>query len=107
MAVLKLISLNIERAKHLDLVVPFLREQTPDVVCLQEVREPDIALLKKSINAGGHIFAPMARHPSDGNPAVVGTCIISRIPIRKSVIDYYHGDPNAIPNAIDRPEDCS
>ena len=36
---------------------------------------------------------------------MVGTCIISRIPIRESVVEYYHGDPNAVPNAIDRPED--
>ncbi|MDP3645608.1 MAG: endonuclease/exonuclease/phosphatase family protein [bacterium] len=104
-ASLKLISLNIERAKHLDRVVPFLRGQKPDVACLQEVREPDIPLLKEAIGAVDHFFAPMTQHPSDGNPAIVGMCIISRLPVRKIHIEYYRGNQDSIPHAIERPED--
>ena len=102
---LRLVTLNIERAKHLERVLPFLSKQNPEVACLQEVREPDIALLKESINAGEHIFAPMTRHPSDGNPAVVGTCIISRLPIRTHNVEYYRGNPDLLSTAIAVPEE--
>lgn len=104
MPLLKLVSLNIERAKHFDRVLPFLAKEKPDVVCLQEVREPDIDKLKESIGASEHIFAPMTRHPSDGNPAVVGTCILSLVPVREGRVQYYHGDPHSIPEGTDRPE---
>ena len=38
--VMKLISLNIERDKHLERWLPFLHAERPDVVCLQEVQKP-------------------------------------------------------------------
>jgi endonuclease/exonuclease/phosphatase family metal-dependent hydrolase len=39
---IKLISLNIELARHKDRVVEFLREEKPDIVCLQELFEDDL-----------------------------------------------------------------
>lgn len=100
---LSLISLNIERAKHLDLVIPFLREAKPDIVCLQEVREPDIPRFQDALGAEAY-FTPMAHHPSDGEPAVIGICIFSRIPFISKSTDFYHGDPARLPNATEKPE---
>lgn len=102
---IKLISLNIERAKHLDRVLPFLAKEQPDVVCLQEIREPDIPLLKDAIRAYDHLFAGMYHHPAEGNPSVVGACIFSRLPFREHSVDYYRGSPDALPNAIEIPEE--
>lgn len=39
---LKIISLNLERSKHLHLNLPFFQRENPDVLCLQEVLEADI-----------------------------------------------------------------
>ena len=35
---MKLISLNIELNRHHDLVLPFLKKEKPDVICLQELK---------------------------------------------------------------------
>ena len=43
--VLKLLSLNIERDKHLPKVVVLLKKEKPEVICLQEVQEPDFEML--------------------------------------------------------------
>lgn len=103
-AALKLISLNIERAKHFDRILPFLKEQKPDVACFQEVREPDVSLLKETMDGSGYVFAPMCHHASEGNPAVVGICIVSRLPLRGHGVDYYRGTPDSLPNALLAPE---
>lgn len=43
---LKLLTLNIEGSKHLDLVLPLLKKENADVVCLQEVFLEDLNKLK-------------------------------------------------------------
>lgn len=43
----KLVSINIERSKHLDTVIPFVYAQKPDVITLQEVMERDVPLFEK------------------------------------------------------------
>ncbi len=45
----KLLSLNIEGDKHLELVIPFIKKENADVVCLQEVLEKDIEKIKQGI----------------------------------------------------------
>lgn len=40
---MKLISLNIEGHKHIDRQLPFFEIEAPDVLCLQEVFEPDVS----------------------------------------------------------------
>ena len=40
---LSLVCINIEGSKHLDRVLPFLKERQPDVVCVQELRQDDIS----------------------------------------------------------------
>lgn len=55
---LSLISLNIEGKKHLDLVIPFIKKHSPDVLLLQEVCRDEVALFETEMEAKGH-FAPM------------------------------------------------
>jgi len=39
---IKIISLNIERSKHIDRILPFLVREQPDVFCVQELCKKDI-----------------------------------------------------------------
>ncbi|MEK7093579.1 MAG: endonuclease/exonuclease/phosphatase family protein [Patescibacteria group bacterium] len=61
---LKLISLNIERSKHLDVVLPFLEREQPDVVCLQEVLQRDIPRIE-SVAGPCVVFQVDDEHPAD------------------------------------------
>ncbi len=55
---MKVITLNIELDKHFDKFIPFIKEQNPDVACLQEVFEKDIDYLSHSLNMHHHLFSP-------------------------------------------------
>lgn len=74
----QLISLNIERSRHLDRVVAFLRREQPDAVCLQELSEGDVGSLQAATGLAHAHYVPMAVHPADGKPFGVG--ILSRTP---------------------------
>lgn len=85
---IKLVSLNIEREKHLELVVPFLQKEAADVVCIQELREKDIPQLGAML--GSFAYAPTLRHRSDFT-SVIGNAIFSKVPIERKSIRYYVG----------------
>ena len=101
---IKLISLNIERSKHLSLAIPFLQKEAPDVVCLQELAKKDIPLFKAALGAEC-FFAPMANH-GDGEdevaPGVVGIGMFSKLPIAQQEVKYYWGT-----GACEKPYDFS
>jgi exonuclease III len=59
---LKLLQLNIEGSKHIELVTPFLVAQPSDVVCLQELNEPDIAGFEAALGMKC-FYAPMNIEP--------------------------------------------
>lgn len=81
----KLVSLNIERDKHLDRVLEFLKEENADVVCLQEVIENDVETIKKAIGISNSIFNPQLKClDKNGNIVTLGTIILSKSPIIKS-----------------------
>lgn len=90
---IKLISLNIERSKHLSLVIPFLEKEEADVVCLQELAQKDIELFEKALGAEC-FFAPMADH-GDGEdgvaPGIVGIGMFSKLPVSQQEVKYYWG----------------
>jgi len=50
---MKLISLNIELNKHYNTVLNFLKNEKPDVICLQEVLEKDFEFFKKELEMEG------------------------------------------------------
>ena len=95
----KLIDLNIEGSKHLDLVLSFLEKEEPDVFCAQELFESDVPLLKAKLGMEC-AFAPMCRWSQDGDkstPINFGVGIFSREPMRNVSISYYVGDANSLP----------
>lgn len=68
----RLISLNVERTKHMQRVLPFLALHQPDVVCLQELTQSDIPRVKEAAGLVHCHYAPMSVHPLDQQPFGVG-----------------------------------
>jgi endonuclease/exonuclease/phosphatase family metal-dependent hydrolase len=91
---LKLIQLNIEGNKHLDLVLPFLQEENPDVICLQELCDGDISRFETVLGGSCH-YTPMSRGTDD---LIRGIGIISRVPIIQLFTERYGGSNEALPN---------
>jgi len=87
---LQLVALNVERSKHLDRVAAFLRSTQADVVCLQELMEPDAALFEEA-SGGTCFFAPMALHEENGRITSRGVGILSRLPVKSRSLHHYGG----------------
>lgn len=91
---LRIVSVNIERSKHLDRIVPFLKEQNADVVCIQECMERDVPLFEEIIGPK-LIFTPLciflARPPVE-EEGVYAQAIFSRLPVRSRLEKYYAGE---------------
>ncbi|HLL60966.1 MAG TPA: endonuclease/exonuclease/phosphatase family protein [Candidatus Nitrosocosmicus sp.] len=98
---LKMISLNIEGNKHIDNVKKLLIKESPDVICLQEVFEKDIATINKDLNYFTYYFA-MTNYNSVNQyniepRGIWGILILCKsIPIMKQSF-YYVGTPDIIP----------
>jgi endonuclease/exonuclease/phosphatase family metal-dependent hydrolase len=93
MASISLVSVNIERSKHLDLVRDFLASRNPDIVCMQELCERDVAALESMLGMVC-VYAPSGLHPADPpeqGGVLVGVGIFSRLPIVNHSIEYYSG----------------
>lgn len=91
---LKLVSLNIERSNHFDLIEAFVREVKPDVLCLQEVMEHDIPYIKRITGTSEHLFAPMTKYIKEGPDAFFGVAIFSKTRILNPSVEYYSGNPH-------------
>jgi len=91
---MKVCTLNIEGRRHLEeRVLPFLKSENPDVVCLQEVFFADIPTLEFALGAKAQ-FAPMVNvetgMPSFDQPhGVLGVAILTRHPVRAVQHRYY------------------
>jgi endonuclease/exonuclease/phosphatase family metal-dependent hydrolase len=96
---LKLVSLNIERSKHLDLIVPFLGQQAPEVACLQEVMEDDIDRISRAMGGAACIFEPMAYRP-DESSSPMGIAIFSHLEIVDKNAHYYSGIQGVVRDSI-------
>lgn len=56
---LKVITINVEGSKHLERWLPYVQQEQPDVLCVQEVFQQDMPLVSSRLSfVGGH-FAPM------------------------------------------------
>lgn len=94
MASISLVSLNIERSKHLDLVASFLKERQADIVCIQELMEHDIPLLEAA--TGGRCnFIPFAKYSYDAR-GIIGVGIFSRLPVSDFSARYYLGEKGVL-----------
>lgn len=85
----RLISLNVERSKHLDRFIPFLKAQTPDIVCLQELTADDIPRIQSATGLAHCHYVPMAVHPLDRK--TFGAGILARKPFWKTDGVMYAG----------------
>lgn len=104
MASLSLVSVNVERSKHLDLILPFLERQAADVVCIQEICERDIPKFEFVL---GKIlaYAPLTVHPNheraevdQNDPVLEGIAMFSRLSVVKTAVTYYVGSEDGARN---------
>jgi len=85
----KLLTVNIEGDKHLERVRPFIAEENPDIVCLQEAFRDDVQdLLGTEFQAE---FLPMClKERSDGSLSQWGVAIATRVPAHTVIREYYY-----------------
>ncbi|MFA5831274.1 MAG: endonuclease/exonuclease/phosphatase family protein [Candidatus Paceibacterota bacterium] len=92
---IRLASVNIEKNKHLNTVLAFLRERKPNVICLQEVLERDMPLFEKELGMKGFFaITHRFRLMSDGRAEIVpmGVGILSNLHVTRVFPKYYSGD---------------
>ncbi len=94
---LKIVSLNIEMDRHFDRIIPFLKEQKPDVILLQEVFEKDIPYLEKHLEMKLVFTAAIKYLLINNEKQKLGTATFSNLEITKHYSDYYHGDGRNLP----------
>jgi len=97
---LKLVSLNIERNKHIPQVLAFLKQKQPEVVCLQEVFLQDFEMFKKELGMEG-THAEMIKKPRyskerKNTPVSHGIGLLSSYPFQQLHKSYYYGDATSI-----------
>ena len=92
---LTLVSLNIERSKHLDLVEQFLMKEKPDVTCVQELMENDIERISHALPNARSFYVPMAMH-SDQAVYPIGIGVFSSLPMRRTSAHYYVGEASTL-----------
>jgi exonuclease III len=93
---MKLITINIEKSKHLERIIPFLQREKPDVLCVQEIIQADVPFIQEALDIDGQML-PTTYHLQKGeteaNPSQVeGVALFTnlrRTPIRGY---YYSGD---------------
>ena len=94
-----LVSLNVERRRHLDTVEEFLKARMPDIVCFQELAEEDVGHFTKLLGASS-LYAPMTKETErDGDVVTHGLALLSRLPINHSSITYYVGKKETLPTS--------
>src|SRR3989344_4059074 len=99
---LKLVSLNIEKDRHLDRITPFLSEQMPDVFCAQEVYESSIPIIAEALSDAAYVYVPMTGRPKESPPQMQGVAIFSRPSIKAQSVRYYVGRPDTVPDSDDK-----
>lgn len=86
---LKIISLNIEKNKHLKEVLDFLNTESPDVICLQEIFRPDFETFKEILGFHGVFDGQVLLKNDAGESNEQGVCILSKYPIIKTWAPTY------------------
>lgn len=90
----KLISLNVERSKHLHRNIPFLQKERPDIVCLQEVFEDDQERFARELDMPYYVWLKDtyidAEKSGAGKFGYSGVAIYSRTPFSASGSEYYY-----------------
>ena len=100
---IRLISLNIERRKHLNRIFSFLQEYKPDVVCMQELFEKDVPYFEQELGMKMQFVAMTLSGQGEkgvGTPMPMGIGIMSALPMTEPSIRYYYGNPDSLPNFV-------
>lgn len=90
---LRVISINIERSKHIPKVLDFLQQEIPDVLCLQEVMEHDLSEFETLLRAKA-TFVPMTTL----SYGVQGVAIITALPAETYSVQYAGAKGEGLPN---------
>lgn len=86
-----LISVNIQGSRNLDLVLPFLKKEMPDVLCVQELFEVDLPLFAEGLGMKTSLFVPVCLYSQDGPPKPWGIGLFSKLPARNVSEVFYSG----------------
>ena len=94
-------SINIERNKHLDRVIRFLKDFKPDILCMEEILECDLPLFAKELGTQ-YIFIPQAKVRTslfdESTPLTTeGQAIFATVPLTNVRTFYYKGNEKTIP----------
>jgi endonuclease/exonuclease/phosphatase family metal-dependent hydrolase len=95
----KLLSLNIERSKHLELVGSFVAAEKPDALCLQELMEKDIPVLERALGGTCAAYFPMARLSDEHPGEVYGLGILSTLRAQTTGKNHYVGPFAELPTS--------
>lgn len=100
---MKLVSINIEGHRHLhQRVLPFLKQEQPDIVCLQEVFEVDVPVIAEALGMES-FFRPMANvnQPTIHIPkplGIFGVAQFTHLPVREQqAAEYVKADLSQLP----------
>jgi len=100
---LKLISLNIEKHKHISPVLNFLKQENSDVICLQEIFVETFEMFKKELGMQGEFTKQVLWETEDKVAHEEGVAILTRFPITNSISIPYTppGSKNSLPLSKD------
>lgn len=84
---LRILQLNVEQSKHTERILPFLKTNTPEVICFQEVMESNVPLFCEVMGARFHHFAQTSLR--DGTRE--GLLLASRYPLSSIAVYHYAG----------------
>jgi endonuclease/exonuclease/phosphatase family metal-dependent hydrolase len=106
---IKLVTLNIEGHHHLERFLPFLRSESPDVVCLQEVFASDLDRIKDVLQMDA-MFAPMMRIETENKYRISplgewGVAFLTRLSHSEPEVAYYRQEGERLPVFAENPND--
>lgn len=96
---MKLLSVNIERSKHMARVQAFIEAQKPDVLCVQELCMRDIPFIE-DLMGQKLTYAPMVMHPAEEELQTIGVAFVARKPVKQVQVEYYHGHLTQTPPEV-------
>lgn len=95
---IRLVSVNVERSRHLDTVLAFLKEVKPHVVCMQELVEADGDFFCKELWMQMPVYVPNTREKErSGSYSEHGVGLLCALPFSNVRKIYYDGDPSSVP----------
>ncbi|MCF7816005.1 MAG: hypothetical protein K9M10_03905 [Candidatus Pacebacteria bacterium] len=92
---MKLITINIEGDLHFDSVIPFIKAELPDILCIQEIFKIDLCQLEEL--GYSCTFLPMTMKLTRGKYYEWGTALCSQAKPTKTRTFYYPTPCNEIP----------